>query len=459
MSPRISISLLAAQPDQRLLALARDGNERAFEALVHRYRRPLLRYCRRMRLSETRAEDVLQQAFLQAWLALSRGAEVRELRAWLYRIVHNVAVNAMRGTAESHGELTEAVQARAALAGESNLERRIAVREALGEVAELPQMQRAAIFLTAVDGQTHDEVADALGISHGALRGLLYRARATLRGAAATLTPSPLLAWASNGSGAAAPSAERLAELTAGGGAGFAGVLLKGAVAAVTAGALATGAGVVANHGHESVGRPHGTAGVAPLTALLRSRERRSAGGAASTVALVELRFMRHRRGESTPHGKRSTGRRAQRRHRHRHGGLDEGTVQGGREDPAPRNDDGDGDGRGSRGGGNEATAGGPDGRGGSSAPSDSTGNSSTGGSPEHEPGLSSSSDRHSGSDGSQAVGGEVGEELAAEVVQPAAAPEADQAPGDQTSAEQTQGGRGDSAGGSSGGGSSRSDG
>ncbi len=100
MSPRISISLLGAQPDQRLLALARDGNERAFEALVHRYRRPLLRYCRSMRLSETRAEDVLQQAFLQAWIALSRGAEVRELRAWLYRIVHNVAVNAMRGTAD-----------------------------------------------------------------------------------------------------------------------------------------------------------------------------------------------------------------------------------------------------------------------------------------------------------------------------------------------------------------------
>src|ERR1700704_2525555 len=96
MSPRISIRLLAAQSDQRLSALAGEGHERAFEALVHRYRRPLLRYCRRLRLSDARAEDVLQQAFLQAWLAFARGAEVRDVRAWLYPIVHNVRINALR---------------------------------------------------------------------------------------------------------------------------------------------------------------------------------------------------------------------------------------------------------------------------------------------------------------------------------------------------------------------------
>jgi RNA polymerase sigma factor (sigma-70 family) len=453
MSPRISISLLAAQPDQRLLALARDGNERAFEALVHRYRRPLLRYCRRMKLSETRAEDVLQQAFLQAWLALSRGAEVRELRAWLYRIVHNVAVNAMRGTAESHGELTEAVQARAALAGESNLERRIAVREALGEVAELPQMQRAAIFLTAVDGQTHDEVAHALGISHGALRGLLYRARATLRSAAAALTPSPLLAWASGGSGAAAPTTERLAELTAGGGAGLVGVMLKGTVVAVTAGALATGAGVVANHERRSVNRPHHAVVAVADAAPTRSSERHGVGSAALAGALIERRLTRHGRGEDAPHGKRSSRGRAHREDSHGHGGSGDGAERGGREDSAPRDGGGERGSRAGRGGGDSAAS--SDDRGGSSAVSrpaggstgrgrgsTSRGSSSTGGGS----GQSLSGDGHSGSDGSQAAG--------AEVVL-AAAPDDAAATGEETQG----GGRGDSARSSSNGESSRSDG
>jgi RNA polymerase sigma factor (sigma-70 family) len=250
MSPRISIRLLAAQSDQRLAALAGEGHERAFEALVHRYRRPLLRYCRSMRMADARADDVLQQAFLQAWMAFARGTQVREVRPWLYRIVHNAAVNAMRGATEGHSELTESMQIEAALAGESELQRKMAVHEALTDVAALPQMQQQAIFLTAVDGQSHDEVAGVLGISEGALRGLLYRARASLRAAAAALTPPPLLEWAARGAEGAGPTAERIAELSSGGAAaGMAGLLVKGAVVAVTAGALATGATVVSSHG------------------------------------------------------------------------------------------------------------------------------------------------------------------------------------------------------------------
>ena len=263
MSPKISIGLLAAQSDQRLVALVHEGHERAFEALVHRYRRPLLLYCRRrMRLSDAGAEDVLQHALLQAWLALAGGTEVREVRPWLYSIVHNAAVNAMRGRPASHAELADAMHAGTA-GSASELDRRIAVGEALAEVAALPRMQGQAIFLTAVDGQSHEEVANTLGITDGALRGLLYRARATLRSAAAAVTPQPLIEWASGGSGASVPTAELSG---AGGAFGATGLLLKGAVVAVTAGALATSAAVVQHHRHASAGRVGG----APATAVAR---------------------------------------------------------------------------------------------------------------------------------------------------------------------------------------------
>src|ERR1700680_2606023 len=106
VSPRISISLLPALSDERLVSLASKGHERAFETFVQRYRAALLVYCRRMGLSEWRAEEVLQQALLQVWLALSSGTEVRDPKPWLYRIVHNGAVNAMRRTSEDHAALT-----------------------------------------------------------------------------------------------------------------------------------------------------------------------------------------------------------------------------------------------------------------------------------------------------------------------------------------------------------------
>jgi RNA polymerase sigma factor (sigma-70 family) len=241
MSPGIPTRLLATQSDQRLLALVREGHERAFEALVHRYRKPLLSYCRRLALPEARAEDVVQQALLKAWLALREGAEVRELRAWLYRVVHNTAVNAVRSAHDRDLPLEDPAQM--AGAGEVGLERGLLLREALAEVAALPLLQREVIVRTAVAGHSHEQVASDLGISDGAVRGLLYRARVTLRTAVTALTPPPLLNWIAGAASPAGPAPERLTELTAGGGAaGLAGLLVKGGAVALTAGTLVAGA-------------------------------------------------------------------------------------------------------------------------------------------------------------------------------------------------------------------------
>ncbi len=253
MSPKASTRLLATQSDERLVVLARAGHERAFEALVQRYRSPLLRYCHRLRLADNRAEDVVQQTLMQAWTALRRGAEVRELRPWLYRIAHNTAVSAVRHAARDGVQLTVALdgasvaETRTGDTPDFEIPGGLALREALNDMAALPQMQREVIFRTAVAGQSHEEVASLLGITDGAVRGLLYRARATLRGALTALTPPPLLAWmADAGQGA---GAERVGELAAGGGVGLSGLLVKGGLAALTA-TLITSAAIVHSHGH-----------------------------------------------------------------------------------------------------------------------------------------------------------------------------------------------------------------
>jgi RNA polymerase sigma factor (sigma-70 family) len=256
MSLGCSGRALAAQSDQQLLALVRDGHERAFETLVRRYRRPLLGYCRRLRLSHARAEDVLQHAFLQAWLALAGGAQVRDLKPWLYRIVHNVAVNAIRDGRHDHLPLSAAAGA-AALAGELQHERHAAASSALSQVAELPYMQRRALVLSALDGRRRDEVASALGISDDAVRGLRYRARRTLRGAAAAIAPQPLIGWAFAGAGRIAATGTGVSELSGGLGANsVTGMFAKGAAVAFTAGALATGAAVLHLPRHAHHERP-----------------------------------------------------------------------------------------------------------------------------------------------------------------------------------------------------------
>ena len=55
----ISATVLSSQPDVKLARLAAGGSEAAFEAIVHRYRRALHSYCRRVLVSDSRSEDVV----------------------------------------------------------------------------------------------------------------------------------------------------------------------------------------------------------------------------------------------------------------------------------------------------------------------------------------------------------------------------------------------------------------
>ncbi len=261
MSPGIRSYLLGTQSDDRLVGLVRGGSEPAFEALVHRYRRPLLRYCRRLCGSEARAEEALQQALMNVWVALRRGAEVRDVRAWLYRIAHNAAVNSMRGERTVLAEAppddlgARRVAALRPAVGVSSLDDVLAVRDAFAGIAALPQMQREVMVRTAVGGHSHEQVASALGISDGAVRGLLHRARCTLRAGMTAVTPAPLLTWAARGSSPGA--GERIAELAAGGGAaGLGGIAAKGGVLAVTAGMAVAGSVIAGHRGHAA--RQHG---------------------------------------------------------------------------------------------------------------------------------------------------------------------------------------------------------
>jgi RNA polymerase sigma factor (sigma-70 family) len=232
-----SIALLRTQTDERLVALARQGHERAFDAIVERYRRPLLRACRRF-LPEARAEDALQQALLQAWRALQRGDEVKDLRAWLYRISHNTALNALRMSGYDHEELEES--ARGAVDGpEEEVERRAVVRQTLAGLAALPARQREALIRLSIEGASQEQVARDLGLSEGAVRQLVFRARGALRAAATAITPLPLAGWLAGGGGGA----------LAAGGAGA--TLAKvGAVAAI-AGGVASGPMVFNHEGTE----------------------------------------------------------------------------------------------------------------------------------------------------------------------------------------------------------------
>jgi len=180
--------------DARLVELARTGSEPAFEAIVARYRVPLVRHCARM-VGDADAEDAAQDALLNAHAALVRGAVVRQLAPWLYAIAQNTARNCLRARA-SRSAIDDADRDRGAPA-DGSAEDRQELREVLAAVSSLPDRQRDAIVMREFEGRSYEEIASRLGASHGAVRQLLNRARGSVRERIRVLVPvEPFVRWA-----------------------------------------------------------------------------------------------------------------------------------------------------------------------------------------------------------------------------------------------------------------------
>src|SRR4051812_18098600 len=238
--------VLRSQSDERLGDLVRAGSEPAFEAIVARYRGPLLRYCKRI-LPQTRAEAAVQPGFVSAYAALHRNDAHIDLRPWLYRIAHNSALNALRDRGVKHAELDEQIDG--VERPDQAMERRQGLRDVLGAVQALPQRQRDAMVLRELEGRSYDEIAGALGVTGGAVRQLLNRARTTLRAGVTAVTPFPMVLRLWSGEGE--PTAARVGELVGAGGAGA--LATKVAATALVTGAVAGGIATVPDRGEHRV--------------------------------------------------------------------------------------------------------------------------------------------------------------------------------------------------------------
>jgi RNA polymerase sigma factor (sigma-70 family) len=244
--------LLVAQRDERLVDLVRAGSEPAFDALVRRYRRPLVRYCSAL-VGAGRAEDAVQITFVSAYHSLRRDDREVVLKPWLYRIAHNTSLNLLRDPALDHRELDP--ERAAADAPDEVVERRERLEEVLTAVRSLPERQRDAIVLRELEGRSYEEIAAELGADRGAVRALLNRARNSVRLAASAFVPVGVLLRIPAGAGQPAEGvAGRVAELTAGATAGA--LATKAAATVLVTGAVAGGAAVVPQIDEGSRPRP-----------------------------------------------------------------------------------------------------------------------------------------------------------------------------------------------------------
>src|SRR3954468_9951458 len=174
---------LASRSDERLVGIATDGDERAFEVLYERHSPAILRYCRSLLRSTQEAEDVKQEVFVLAISALRRGAQPDAFRPWLYRIAHNACMSHLRMRrpvlVADNGVLVGP-----AAAAEPVQHHREELRQLLDDIGKLPDVQGGALLLREMDGFSYEQVGEVLGLPLSTVRASIFRARRTLQGLA-----------------------------------------------------------------------------------------------------------------------------------------------------------------------------------------------------------------------------------------------------------------------------------
>jgi RNA polymerase sigma factor (sigma-70 family) len=172
--------LLRLQGDENLVDLVRDGNPRAFDAIVDRYQARLLGFCRQMLGSTEDAEDVLQEVFVNAHRAILMDRREIHLRPWLYRIARNRCLNHLRKPVADAQESMDGLPQIEAASTHERAHNREEFRQLLGDVSKLPETQRSALLLREMDALSYEEIARVMDTTVPSVKSLLVRARISL---------------------------------------------------------------------------------------------------------------------------------------------------------------------------------------------------------------------------------------------------------------------------------------
>lgn len=167
--------------EQRLIALARKGDMRAFGRLVDAHQAPVRAFLRRLVGNGADADDISQEAFTRTWQVLDRYDGRSSLRTFICGVAFQYWRRARRAGARRQArEDAYAGLADSETPADPRRGQRLALRRAM---EDLPEDQRAALALCLGQDFTHQEAADVLNLPLGTVKSHINRGRARLQAA------------------------------------------------------------------------------------------------------------------------------------------------------------------------------------------------------------------------------------------------------------------------------------
>jgi len=173
---------MADYPDDlQLMQAISKGDQTAYAVIVRRYASQLLRFAKRYLRHQADAEDVLQETLLRVWLKAPQWQpQLVSPRSWFYQIAYHLCIDHMRRRKRLAEDQTDD-DVVSEVAPEQNILQQESIKQVYRLMGDLPERQRSALFLCALEGLSNKEAAAVLDVSTKALESLLSRARRSLR--------------------------------------------------------------------------------------------------------------------------------------------------------------------------------------------------------------------------------------------------------------------------------------
>jgi RNA polymerase sigma-70 factor (ECF subfamily) len=179
-------------PSEELMAKVAEGDEFAFQILVHRHQSSVLNLIYRYLGDRTMAGDLAQEVFIRVWRAAKSYEPKARFTTWVYRIAANLCLNELKSAKgkkliplESEEEDGRRIASENRFDVSPSPEDLLLAEERSRRISEalqsLPESQRMALILKRYEGLSYDEIARVMRCSVSAVESLLVRAKRNLQ--------------------------------------------------------------------------------------------------------------------------------------------------------------------------------------------------------------------------------------------------------------------------------------
>src|SRR5580700_9556774 len=151
-----------------------------FTTLYKKYAPDVFRFALYLSGDRGQAEDITSETFVRVWTASPGKVELATVKGYLFTIARNLFLHGVRGNPRHIGLNRDLPDPQAS--PYDRAERKQELHAVLAGLQELPEIDRAALLMRALDGMAYEEIARSLGISLSSAKVKIHRARLALAG-------------------------------------------------------------------------------------------------------------------------------------------------------------------------------------------------------------------------------------------------------------------------------------